>query len=161
MGKCETSKGIFLIHQCGNETDTVCFRCGKSVCKEHCSQNTYGTICAACFYDEAYCQSSTDTNPQSVIQRFFGEIGLPGKSNTNKGAVKNVDIDNLVDAQKREQYLVSLRKSVDSPMIGAAGGIAAAAAVPLAIHELFAFENAASELPDPAGGSKGAGFTDS
>jgi hypothetical protein len=161
MGKCETSKGIFLIHQCGNDTDTVCIRCGKFVCNEHCSQNTAGTICAACFYDEAYCQSSVDTNAQSVILRFFGEIGNPGKTDTRKGVVKNIDIDNLIDAQKREQYLVSLRKSVDSPLIAAVGGVAAAAVIPLAVHELFAFENVASELPDPAGGSKVAGFTDS
>jgi len=161
MGKCETSKGIFLIHQCGNDTAIVCKQCGKFVCNEHCSESTAGTICAACFYDQAYCQAKGDTNPQSVIHRFFGEIGDQANSVDKKVTVKNFDVEQLTDIKSREQYLASIRKTVDNPLVGTVGGIAAAAVAPLAVHELFAFENLSSELPDPAGGSKGAGFTDS
>lgn len=161
MGKCETSKGIFMVHQCGNDTSIVCKRCGKYVCNEHCSESAAGTYCAACLYDDACCQTGGDSGAESVIRRFFGEIGNTGKYDNSTGTAKTIDTGKLADAQSREKYLVSLRKSVDSPMITADNVIAAAVVMPLAVQELFAFENTVSELPDPAGGSKGAGFTDS
>jgi 23S rRNA A1618 N6-methylase RlmF len=161
MGKCETSKGIFLIHQCGNDTNNVCKRCGKSVCNEHSSESTAGTMCAACFYDQANCQTSGDNDPQSVIRRFFGEIGVPANSETNKVTVKNFDTEKLTDIKSREQYLASIRKTVDSPIAGVTIGVAAVAATPLVAHELFPFENVVSDITDPHEVSKGAGFTDS
>jgi hypothetical protein len=161
MGKCETSKGIFQVHQCGDDTGIVCKQCGKFVCKEHCSDSTAGTICAACFYDQAYCQATGDNNPQSVIRRFFGEIGDQKNPADKKVTIKNFDIEQLTDIKSREQYLATLRKTVNHPIDGVTLGAVAVAATPLVAHELFAFENMSSELPDPTGGSKGAGFTDS
>lgn len=161
MGKCETSKGIFLIHQCGNDTGIVCKQCGKFVCNEHCSESTAGTICAACFYDQTYCQAIGDNSPQSVIRRFFGEMEDLTSTAVKKVTAKNVDIEHLTDIKSREQYLASLRKNAAHPIGGAALGAAAAVATPLVAHELFAFENMSAELSEAAGDTNGTGFTDS
>jgi hypothetical protein len=162
MGKCETSKGIFLIHQCGNDTEIMCKRCGKYVCNEHYSNANNAPYCASCLYDEACCQTNGKNGADSIIRQFFGEIDNTGKLDAGTTAKNTLDIDDLTNAQSRERHLAALRKTAGCSIAATASGAAAAIVTPLAVHELFAFENPASDLTDPAAGSsKGAGFTDS
>jgi hypothetical protein len=162
MGKCETSKGIFMIHQCGNDTEIMCKRCGKYVCNEHCSNANNISICSSCLYDEACCQTNRELGADSIIRRFFGEIDDACKLDAGTAVKNTLDIDKLANASSREWHISVLRKTAGSSIVTTATGAAAAMVTPLTVHELFAFENPASEITDPlAGGVKSTGFTDS